>query len=95
MEAATPTEETASDATRERRRVKRKVLKKKHYKDEKGFLVTEDVYEWESHSEDEVTEPVLKRKAPPVSPSKTDSKKTARKGGPADQKSLLSFWGKK
>ncbi|KAG2187535.1 hypothetical protein INT44_005224 [Umbelopsis vinacea] len=82
-------------APRERRRLKRKVLKKKHYKDESGYLVTDDVYEWESYSEEETTEPVLKRKAPPASPSKNDSKKSAKKGSAADQKSLLSFWGKK
>ncbi|KAI8580670.1 hypothetical protein K450DRAFT_236702 [Umbelopsis ramanniana AG] len=82
-------------APRERRRLKRKVLKKKHYKDESGYLVTDDVYEWESYSEDETTEPVLKRKAPPASPSKNDSKKSAKKGSAADQKSLLSFWGKR
>jgi DNA polymerase delta subunit 3 len=83
------------EAPRERRRLKRKVLKKKHYTDETGYLVTDDVYEWESYSEDETIEPVLKRKAPPASPSKNDSKKSAKKGSAADQKSLLSFWGKK
>jgi DNA polymerase delta subunit 3 len=75
--------------------LKRKITRKKHYKDEKGFLITEDVVDWESYSEDETTEPVPKRKAPAVSPAKNESKKSAKKGGPADQKSLLSFWGKK
>lgn len=94
-EAKESTKVALDAAPGERRRLKRKILRKKHYKDEKGFLVTEDVYDWESYSEDETTPPVLKRKAPPASPSKTDSKKPARKSGPADQKSLLSFWGKK
>ncbi|KAM3588830.1 CDC27 protein [Umbelopsis sp. WA50703] len=88
-------EEQNAETPRDRRRLKRKVLKKRHYKDEKGFLVTEDAYEWESYSEDETNEPVLKRKAPPTSPAKNESKKSAKKGGAADQKSLLSFWGKK
>lgn len=89
-------DEQVAAAPRERRRLKRKVLKQKRYTDETGFLVSEDVYEWESYSEDETTtEPVLKRKAPPASPSKNDSKKSAKKGSAADQKSLLSFWGKK
>lgn len=92
----TKPEDEPSATPRERRRLKRKVLKQKRYQDERGFLVSEDVYEWESYSEDETTsEPVLKRKAPPASPSKNDSKKTAKKGSTADQKSLLSFWGRK
>lgn len=90
-----PAEEQNTGTPKERRRLKRKVLKKRHYKDEKGFLVTEDAYEWESYSEDETSEPILKRKAPPSSPAKNESKKSAKKGGAADQKSLLSFWGKR
>ncbi|KAL1927363.1 hypothetical protein VTP01DRAFT_3992 [Rhizomucor pusillus] len=80
-------------------KVRRKVMKKKHYTNERGFLVTEDVWEWEEVDADQVPESTSKE--PPKSPSRpkpqpSPAKKSGKKpshGG--EQKSLLSFWGKR
>ncbi|KMP09082.1 hypothetical protein CIRG_08763 [Coccidioides immitis RMSCC 2394] len=74
--------------TNGRRRGKRQVPKRKKYKDADGYLVTKEVLEWESFSEDE-TEPPKKR-LPPVSTAK--STKGSQKTG---QGSIMSFFGKK
>ncbi|KAI8365966.1 DNA polymerase subunit Cdc27 [Radiomyces spectabilis] len=82
-------------------KIRRKVLKKKSYQNERGFLVTEDVWEWETVDEEEApkkpapTKPASAKPTPSsgkLKPSST-TKKSAKKTG--EQKSLLSFWGKK
>ncbi|KAI8086680.1 DNA polymerase subunit Cdc27 [Halteromyces radiatus] len=69
-------------------KVRRKVQKKKTYKNERGFLVTEDVWEWEEVDADEV--PKTSAPSPKKTPPSTPSKKTS-----GQQKNLLSFWGKR
>ncbi|KAG2215850.1 hypothetical protein INT45_004425 [Circinella minor] len=80
---------------------RRRVMKKKHYTNERGFLVTEDVEEYETVDEDEeeeqeTTRPQIVEKkqtkatAPPASGKKSGSKKA-----PTEQRNLFSFWGKK
>ncbi|RUS35413.1 hypothetical protein BC938DRAFT_484081 [Jimgerdemannia flammicorona] len=82
-------------APSKRRRLKRKVLKKKHHVNARGFMVTEDAWEWESYSEDEPEFPkaVVKQLAAAASTGKGRGKRGG--SGPTDQKSLLSFWGKR
>ena len=104
---ATPTEPTGAEEPK-RKRGKRKVMKKTTKRDEKGYLgitfregfltlVTKNEYVWESFSEEEEEEaPKVKKQiasAPPATAAPGDKKKG--KAGPAGQKSLMSFFGKK
>ncbi|OZJ04074.1 hypothetical protein BZG36_03404 [Bifiguratus adelaidae] len=100
---ATPSEEEQVEQAPGRRRLKRKVQKKKTFKNAKGMLVTEYVDEWESYSDDE-TAPAsapAPKKTPstPMSPAKSGSRVASKKPGvkqpPGEQKSLMSFWGKR
>ncbi|RHZ45165.1 hypothetical protein Glove_688g32 [Diversispora epigaea] len=82
----------------QRKRGRRKVLKQKTHKNERGFLVNEDVYEWESFSEEES---VPKQPTTNENPKEkeivksTKTKRVKRKGNEvSSQKSLLSFFGK-
>ncbi|KAI8061604.1 DNA polymerase subunit Cdc27 [Gongronella butleri] len=75
---------------------RRKVQKKKTYKNDQGYLVTEDVWEWE-----EVPQETMASNASPTPAEKTSTPETSRntpssnKKAPAEQRSLLSFWGKR
>ncbi|KAI9244367.1 DNA polymerase subunit Cdc27 [Phascolomyces articulosus] len=79
---------------------RRKVMKKKHYTNERGFLVTEDVEEYETMDEDEEIETtsqnnnIEKQQSQNKSPSSTP-KKSGTKKSQGEQRNLLSFWGKK
>ncbi|ORZ23248.1 DNA polymerase subunit Cdc27 [Absidia repens] len=79
-------------------KIRRKVQKKKTYRNERGFLVTEDVWEWEEVDSDTPATkttaglPKSKTAASPSSPAKRSS---TPKKAPGEQKSLLSFWGKR
>ncbi|KAI8327596.1 DNA polymerase subunit Cdc27 [Chlamydoabsidia padenii] len=71
-------------------KIRRKVQKKKTYRNDRGFLVTEDVWEWEE-VDAEVSAP-SKPEAPKAKPAPKKSSTTKKASG--EQKSLLSFWGK-
>ncbi|RUS20252.1 DNA polymerase subunit Cdc27 [Endogone sp. FLAS-F59071] len=92
-------DDAETQVTSKRRRLKRKVLRKRHYKNARGFMVTEDVLEWESYSEDEpepqlaAPQPAKQAAALPV--ASTSKGRGKRGSGLTDQKSLLSFWGKR
>ncbi|KAI9307595.1 DNA polymerase subunit Cdc27 [Cunninghamella echinulata] len=75
-------------------KIRRKVQKKKTYKNERGFLVTETVWEWEEVDDDTVhkSAEASTKKTPTLQQSKTAKKPTNSKK--TEQKSLLSFWGK-
>ncbi|CAO3591339.1 unnamed protein product [Absidia cylindrospora] len=79
-------------------KVRRKVQKKKTYRNERGFLVTEDVWEWEEVDADmpttKTTSPSPKSKTA-ASPKPPAKKSSTPKKAPGEQKSLLSFWGKR
>ncbi|KAI9496727.1 DNA polymerase subunit Cdc27-domain-containing protein [Zychaea mexicana] len=94
-----------STAGRKRRR---KVTKKKHYTNERGFLVTEDVEEYETVDEDEGEEEspapsssttqrstTTKSQSKPSSAPAPAAKKSGAKKTQGEQRNLLSFWGKK
>jgi DNA polymerase delta subunit 3 len=70
-----------------RRRGRRRVMKKKTYTDEEGYLVTREEAEWESFSEDE---PVMKQ-ASGIQATASSKKKPQTKG----QGNIMSFFGKK
>lgn len=70
-----------------RRRGRRRVMKKKTYTDEEGYLVTREEADWESFSEDEpeAKKPTIAQISAPL------KKKTQTKG----QGNIMSFFGKK
>ncbi|CAG8503963.1 12510_t:CDS:2 [Acaulospora colombiana] len=95
-----PTSERFSESS-PKKRGKRKILKKKTYMNAAGFLVSEDVYEWESFSEDELVpkQNVTNEKSKRVkleSPSTKNgaNKRAKKKEELSSQKSLLNFFGK-
>lgn len=57
------------------------------------FIVTEEVWEWETVDESEIPSPSVPSKPKPT-PSKPVPKKGAKKGEPA-QRNLFSFFQKK
>ncbi|ORX43205.1 hypothetical protein DM01DRAFT_1387187 [Hesseltinella vesiculosa] len=73
---------------------RRKIQRKKTYKNEQGYLVTEMVSDWEEVPEEDVpstsAKPVQKPAPAPTSKKSSGSKKTN-----TEQRSLLSFWGKR
>ncbi|KAF2808277.1 uncharacterized protein BDZ99DRAFT_464165 [Mytilinidion resinicola] len=70
-----------------RKRGRRQVKKKKTVKDDEGYLVTKEVMEWESYSEDE---PQPKKPKPPaIQPPAAKGKKGAQQG-----RSIASFFTK-
>ncbi|KAJ1948965.1 hypothetical protein FBU59_001357 [Linderina macrospora] len=94
-----PTETPQSGGSR-RVRKRRKVSRVKHTKNSRGMLVSETVDEWESYSESEpevLSKPTRKSVAKPAAAEPEAAGKSKRtKGKPvANQRSLLSFFGKK
>ena len=89
--AKKPSDEPTEQATSHdgRRRGRRRVMKKKTYTDEAGYLVTKEEAEWESFSEDEP--PALKSKSSFQSTGGGSKKKAQGKG----QGNIMSFFGKK
>ncbi|CAO3609145.1 unnamed protein product [Cunninghamella blakesleeana] len=79
-------------------KTRRKVEKKKTYKNERGFLVTETVWEWEEVETDAENKEATKSPSSlSISPSSQQPKsaKKSMNSKKTEQKSLLSFWGKK
>ncbi|KAI9008739.1 DNA polymerase subunit Cdc27-domain-containing protein [Phycomyces nitens] len=82
-------------------KIRQKVQKKKTYKDERGFRVTQTVWEWEEVDADSVPTTTTTKPSPkPVIQSTTPSKPKAdlagKKGKAVEgQASLFSFFGKK
>ncbi|ORY08414.1 hypothetical protein K493DRAFT_309829 [Basidiobolus meristosporus CBS 931.73] len=76
-----------------RKRGRRRIQKKRTYKNDRGYMVTEDVYEWESCTDEE---PEANHTETPKAPKAKPKKELGgeKKGKPA-QKNLMSFWGKK
>ncbi|KAG9299720.1 hypothetical protein G9A89_013080 [Geosiphon pyriformis] len=85
------------------RRGKRKVAKQKITKNVKGYRVVEDVYEWESYSEDEAPQPTFKiehKKVERPTKQKAEVGDAPKRSGkkknlPTAQSDLLAFFGKK
>ncbi|KAB2573692.1 DNA polymerase subunit Cdc27 [Lasiodiplodia theobromae] len=71
-----------------RRRGRRRVMKKKTYKDDEGYFVTKEEPVWESFSEDE---PQPKK----PKPNPTTTTKPKKGGGKQGQGSIMSFFAKK
>ncbi|EEP80018.1 predicted protein [Uncinocarpus reesii 1704] len=88
-EPAENSSESAPVRSTGRRRGKRRVMKKKTFKDDKGYLVTKEEPVWESFSEDE-PEPPKKRPFPAPSGGKA-----AKGGQKSSQGSIMSFFGRK
>ncbi|ORX59926.1 hypothetical protein BCR36DRAFT_316082 [Piromyces finnis] len=97
-----------SDDPREKGRKRYRVVKSKTYIDDKGYLVTEDVSDWESASDNEETivqKPKQKslfdmhnhnKRKNDDTDNDNDKKVKKRKGGTEKtQKSILSFFGKR
>ncbi|KAF7728835.1 DNA polymerase delta subunit 3 [Apophysomyces ossiformis] len=89
-------------------KVMRKVLKKKTSKNARGFLgkdiqkMTEDVWEWEAVDAERSDKTKSTSKADTDAPSNTaksesaaKTKSSGKKGASGEQRSLLSFWGKR
>ncbi|KAI8056272.1 DNA polymerase subunit Cdc27 [Syncephalis plumigaleata] len=100
---AVPVEETttpaASTKDEKRKRGRRRVTRRKTFKNERGYMVTEEVEEWESYSEDDSNgTPATTSTRPLHSGSKsktsTTSSKPATTTGSGQQRSLLSFFKK-
>ncbi|KAF2494218.1 hypothetical protein BU16DRAFT_551037 [Lophium mytilinum] len=85
---ATPEPEPHPTVAGSRKRGRRQVKKRKTVKDDEGYLVTKEVMEWESYSEDE-PQP-KKPKAPAIQASTAKGKKGAPQGG----RSIASFFTK-
>ncbi|KAI7906453.1 DNA polymerase subunit Cdc27 [Cokeromyces recurvatus] len=90
--------QTVSNTTSSSSKTRKKVLKKKTTRNARGFLVTEEVWEWESADENETdsTPTTLNKPSKPVTNS---SKNAAKKDTPTPKKStaqsnLLSFFKK-
>ncbi|KAG5928890.1 hypothetical protein E4U42_007757 [Claviceps africana] len=85
--------ETISSVKDGRRRGKRRVVKKKRILDEQGYMVTIQEPGWESFSEDDTTQPPVKKPTSASVPnSSAKSKKSSSK---AVQGSIMSFFNKK
>jgi DNA polymerase delta subunit 3 len=80
-------QDEVEDVSSKKRRGRRRVMKKKTYTDEEGYLVTKEEAEWESFSEDE---PQAKKAKPQPLPI-AGKKKAPAKG----QGNIMSFFGKK
>ncbi|KAK3678199.1 hypothetical protein LTR78_002295 [Recurvomyces mirabilis] len=77
-----------------RRRGRRRVMKKKNFKDEDGYLVTKEEAAWESFSEDEP--PAKKIKGPSVTTMQQPKQVAGgKKAGKPGQGNIMSFFGKK
>jgi DNA polymerase delta subunit 3 len=90
-------EETIQPTGDGRRRGRRRVIKKKHYQDEKGYFVSKEVEEWESFSEADEPKPAAKTSGPAKQLQKASagaSKKGAA-GGAKKEGNIMSFFGKK
>ncbi|KAJ8657882.1 hypothetical protein O0I10_006410 [Lichtheimia ornata] len=78
-------------------KTKRKVLKKKQYTNERGFMVTEDVWEWEEVDAPEAaattTTTMNSPKRTPEEPKKKSFGGKKKSGGA--QQDLFSFWKKR
>jgi DNA polymerase delta subunit 3 len=73
-----------------RRRGRRRVMKKRTFTDEEGYLVTKEEAEWESFSEDE---PEIKKPKP--SSQTFGGAGSKKKVQPKGQGNIMSFFGKK
>ncbi|CDH48471.1 predicted protein [Lichtheimia corymbifera JMRC:FSU:9682] len=100
VEEATPPSPTAAAAGTSTTpgKTKRKVLKKKQYTNERGFMVTEDVWEWEEVDAPEAAEAATKTtmnspKRTPEEPKKKSFGGKKKSGGA--QQDLFSFWKKR
>ncbi|RKP26273.1 DNA polymerase subunit Cdc27 [Syncephalis pseudoplumigaleata] len=114
---ATATESSAMDATpseasmpakdeRPRKRGRRRVTRRKTFKNERGYMVTEEVEDWESYSEDDSTDQQTgtgTRAASQSAAGRSDAAKTnaaattrtaSTAGASGQQRSLLSFFKK-
>jgi len=74
-----------------RRRGKRRVMKKKTFKDADGYLVTKEEAAWESFSEEEPQPKKTKTTAPAAKTTATKDKKAVKPG----QGNIMSFFAKK
>ncbi|EPY49410.1 DNA polymerase delta subunit Cdc27 [Schizosaccharomyces cryophilus OY26] len=96
-ESVTPEpQENITSISNGRKRGKRKVTRKVTTHDDEGFLITKEEQAWESFSEDENEKP--KKVAPPR--PKASNPPSRKKSGPQQaanrqQKSIMSFFGKK
>lgn len=86
--------ETTLKSGRKRVQKTRKVLKKKTSKNERGYLVTEDVWEIESYSEDEGGKDQSVPASTSGSPAIRPDKKVPTKKPSAGQANLMSFFGR-
>ncbi|KAI9483580.1 MAG: DNA polymerase subunit Cdc27 [Benjaminiella poitrasii] len=90
---------TANPVSNSPSKARRKVLKKKTTKNARGFLVTEEVWEWESADESEMEPSSTAPKNPPK-PAASATKNTPKKNAsatskkPASQSNLLNFFKK-
>lgn len=73
-----------------RRRGRRRIMKKKTFKDADGYLVTKEEPAWESFSEEEPQPKKAKTAAPPTTAA-TKGKKSGKPG----QGNIMSFFAKK
>ena len=95
--------EEAGEETKEvetaggRRRGRRRVMKKKHFKDAEGYMVTKEEPAWESFSEDEVVPKVKKPAVTASNPVKSSGKEEKGKKGASKpgQGNIMSFFAKK
>lgn len=89
-------QETKVTTASGRRRGRRRVMKKKHFKDAEGYMVTKEEPVWESFSEDEAPPP-SKSKKPTASLSNAKSAKddkSKKSGGKPGQGNIMKFFGK-
>ncbi|KAK3818607.1 MAG: DNA polymerase subunit Cdc27 [Benniella sp.] len=91
--------EGTSSGTPGRRRGHRTVMKRKTYRNERGYMVTEDYKAVESFSEDDTPAPApapvrVEKAAQPVK-GKTEGTTGGKKKAGSGNQSLLNFWGKK
>lgn len=78
----------------QRRRAKRRVMKKRTFKDTHGYIVTKEEPVWESFSEDEPEREVKQqKKSTTTAPAAATGAKGA--GTKTGQGSIMSFFGKK
>eukprot|EP00112_Aurelia_sp_Birch-Aquarium-sp1_P013940 Seg2982.2 transcript_id=Seg2982.2/GoldUCD/mRNA.D3Y31 product="DNA polymerase delta subunit 3" protein_id=Seg2982.2/GoldUCD/D3Y31 len=88
---------------KEKRRIRRKVLKSKTYMNDEGYMVTEKVYESESASEESEPEDATKKPTKQTNPvhkrpreiTEENKKIRAQAAKPKTQASLMSFFKKK
>ncbi|KAK9764460.1 hypothetical protein K7432_008016 [Basidiobolus ranarum] len=94
VEAEADVQELPNNNTK-RKRGRRRIQKKRTYKNDRGYMVTEDVYEWESCTDEEPEPNKVETSTTLPVKSKVKKENGSEKKAKQGQKSLMSFWGKK